>query len=191
MILKYLRAVKDPRRGQGKRYGLEYILLFSLLAMLCGAKSYRDIHRFLKEKRKNLNALFGLQWKGVPAHSRIRNIMVSLDGKSLEQAFRHYSRSLAKEDKKQTAIQLAIDGKSLRHSFDHESENKALHLLSGFCSRRLLILGHLEVAAKTNEIPAAQQLIEELGLPEGSVYTLDAMHCQKKPLPRSSKAKAV
>ena len=40
---------------------------------------------------------------------------------------------------------------------------------------------------KTNEIPTAQALIKELGLPEGSVYTLDAVHCQKKHLKRLKK----
>ncbi len=50
-----------------------------------------------------------------------------------------------------------------------------------FCSNNKLILGHHDVTKdKTNEIPVAQKLIAELGLPEGAVYTLDALHCQKK-----------
>jgi len=53
-----------------------------------------------------------------------------------------------------------------------------------------LIIAHVEIPEKTNEIPTAQALIKELGLPEGSVYTLDAMHCQKKHLRRLKKLKA-
>jgi predicted transposase YbfD/YdcC len=34
------------------------------------------------------------------------------------------------------------------------------------------------VEAKSNEIPAAPELIEALGL-TGSLFTLDAEHCQK------------
>ncbi len=37
---------------------------------------------------------------------------------------------------------------------------------------------HLEVDEKSNEIPAAQAMIEALAL-EGRLFTLDAMHCQK------------
>ena len=57
-----------------------------------------------------------------------------------------------------------------------------LQMLSGFCSETKLILGHIEISEKTNEIPTAQKLIKELGLPEGTIYTADAMHCQKKHL---------
>ena len=40
------------------------------------------------------------------------------------------------------------------------------------------MLGHLMVAEKSNEIPAAPELIEALGL-KGCVFTLDAEHAQK------------
>jgi predicted transposase YbfD/YdcC len=64
-----------------------------------------------------------------------------------------------------------------------------LQMLSGFCSESKLILGHVDIAEKTNEIPTAQQLIKELGLPEGTIYTMDAMHCQKKPSKQLRKQK--
>lgn len=51
-------------------------------------------------------------------------------------------------------------------------------MLSAFATQEQLVLGHLTVSEKSNEIPAVQQLIEELGL-SGCVFTLDAMHCQK------------
>jgi len=43
-----------------------------------------------------------------------------------------------------------------------------------------LILAHVDIEAKTNEIPAAQQLLGELEVAH-CIITLDAMHCQKKP----------
>lgn len=56
---------------------------------------------------------------------------------------------------------------------------KARHLVSAFDQQGLIVLGHVEVAEKSNEIPAAQALIESLGL-QGRVFTMDALHCQKK-----------
>jgi predicted transposase YbfD/YdcC len=41
-----------------------------------------------------------------------------------------------------------------------------------------IILAHEEIAIKTNEIPTAQTLMEELGL-SGYIFTFDALHCQK------------
>ena len=43
-LLSLLSEVSDPRRGQGKMYSLPPILLFTVLAMLAGAVSYRQVH---------------------------------------------------------------------------------------------------------------------------------------------------
>lgn len=184
MLLECLSEVADPRRGQGRRYRLEYILLFSVLAMLCGATSYRKIQRFIQAHRERLNAWFGVQWKRAPAHTSIRYILQALEPAQLEQAFRAHSQQLweppAASD---TPPVIALDGKALRGSFDRFQDQKAAQILSAFCQGERLILGHLPVSSKTNEIPLAQQLIEELGL-AGCLYTLDALHCQKNLHPR-------
>lgn len=70
---------------------------------------------------------------------------------------------------------VAIDGKTLRGSFDAFNDRMAAHVLNAFAVDDALILGHLQVDDKENEIPAAQAMIETLAL-EGP---LDAMHCQK------------
>jgi predicted transposase YbfD/YdcC len=41
------------------------------------------------------------------------------------------------------------------------------------------VLAHVDIAEKSNEIPAAQALLAELGLAAGAIVTLDALHCQK------------
>jgi len=82
---------------------------------------------------------------------------------------------------------VGLDGKSLRGSFDHGKGKSMLQLLSAFCTDTQLILAHVDIADKTNEIPTAQKLIKELGLPEGTLYTADALHCQKKPSRRLKK----
>ncbi len=181
MLLDCLSKVADPRRGQGRRYRLEYILMFSVLAMLCGATSYRKIQQFMKAHRERLNAWFGLEWKRAPARTSIRYILQALEPDRLEQAFRVHSRQLPdSRPEGDTPPAIAVDGKVLRGSFDRFPDQKAAQILSAFCQSEHLILGHLPVSTKTNEIPVAQQLIEELGL-EGCVYTFDALHCQKKP----------
>ena len=59
------------------------------------------------------------------------------------------------------------------------SDQRAAQLLSIFAHDEQLILAHSDVAEKSNEIPAFQKLIKELTL-EGKLFTLDAMHTQKK-----------
>jgi len=46
-LLAALQDVADPRRAQGQRYPLAPLFLFTVLALLSGAKSYRGIITFL------------------------------------------------------------------------------------------------------------------------------------------------
>ena len=182
MLLTYLSQVIDPRRRQGQRYKLHYILLFSILALLSGAKSYRDVARFMNKRHLTLNACFGLSWKKSPSKTQLRDIFCAIDIASLESVFRDYSGQLSKLSLADEPNQIGVDGKSLRGSFAHEKEQSMLQLLGAFCSKCALILGHVDIAEKTNEIPTAQQLIAELDLPKDSIYSADALHCQKKHL---------
>lgn len=45
-LLAALADVPDPRRRQGKRYPLPHLLMFTVLALLSGARSYLASSRF-------------------------------------------------------------------------------------------------------------------------------------------------
>ncbi len=75
---------------------------------------------------------------------------------------------------------LALDGKVLRGSFDNFHDSKAKQILSAFAVETSVVLAHIEIDEKSNEIPAAQKLLEELDV-AGRLLTLDALHRQKKP----------
>src|SRR3954467_4203432 len=45
--LSALSGIPDPRRSQGRRHPLAHLLLFSVLAVLAGATSYRGILSFI------------------------------------------------------------------------------------------------------------------------------------------------
>jgi hypothetical protein len=57
------------------------------------------------------------------------------------------------------------------------SDRKAAHKLSALRQAAQIVLGHLMVEEKNNEIPAAPELIGALGL-KGCVFTLNAEHAQ-------------
>ena len=73
MLQSFLFKIKDHRRAQGRRYLLGHLLLFSILAILSGAVSYRKIHLFIQAHYETLNELFGLNWKQVLAYDRARD----------------------------------------------------------------------------------------------------------------------
>jgi hypothetical protein len=180
MLLPLFSQVSDPRRGQGKMYELPPILLFTVLAMLAGAVSYRQVHAFIHSHLDRLNAVFGVSLRKAPAYTTLRFILRGLDGAELERVFRKHAAELptATADNAAVPVCVAIDGKTLRGSFDAFNDRKAAHLLSAFASDGQIILGHLAITEKSNEIPAAQEMIATLGL-SGRLFTLDAMHAQK------------
>jgi len=174
-----LKDVPDPRRAEGQLYKLPYVLLFAILAIVSGADSYRGVVTFIDVHRRRLNHFFGLEWKRAPAHTAIRYILCGLDAKSVETAFRRHAALLQAAQTKPGHGSIAIDGKTLRGSFDNFHGRAAAQVLSAFATDTALVLAHLDIDDKSNEIPAAQALLAELGA-AGVLVTLDALHCQKK-----------
>jgi DDE_Tnp_1-associated len=173
-----LSEVPDPRRAEGKRYPLAPLLLFTVLALLSGATSYRRIISFLEQRRIVLNALFGCSLKRAPSLNTLRTVLQELDGDALEQAFRRHAGGLLPVAEPGRMPVIALDGKTLKGSFDHLTDRKAAQVLSAFTSEAAILLAHSEIDVKSNEIPAAQRMIAELGL-TGVLFTADALHCQK------------
>jgi len=178
VLIDYLKELTDSRRAQGQQYQICYILLFSILAILSNANTYRDIERFIKTHFYKLDEIFNMGWVRPPAYTTIRLIIQGLDRDVLEYVFRKYARDIQNQDQEKYPKYIAIDGKSVKGSFDTFNDKKAKHILSVFDTCHDLILGHYETEEKSNEIPALVKLLEEIDL-SGYIITLDAMHCQK------------
>jgi hypothetical protein len=178
-LLVMLGEIPDPRRAEGKLYKLPYVLLFSILAVVTGGNSFRSIETFIKVHRRRLNAAFGLRWKRAPAHTAIRYILQGLDPQAVEQVFRRHAEGLMNTTTDPSHRTVSLDGKTLKQSFDNFNDHKAAQVLHAFNIEAGLVLAHIEIGEKSNEIPAAQRLLGELQL-AGCTVTLDAMHCQKK-----------
>jgi len=177
-LLAMLGEVPDPRRAEGKLYKLPYVLLFSILAVVTGGNSFRSIETFIKVHRRRLNAAFGLRWKRAPAHTAIRYILQGLDPQAVEQVFRRHAAALLDAATDPSRRTVSLDGKTLKQSFDNFNDRKAAQVLHAFNLEAGLVLAHVDIDEKSNEIPAAQRLLGELRLTNWTV-TLDAMHCQK------------
>ena len=176
-LLAALDRIPDPRRRQGRRYPLAHLLLFSVLAVLAGATSYRGILVFIAVHRERLNALFGAALRRAPAVNTLRALFLALDPAELEAAFRRHAGGLSGGVPAGGPRVIALDGKTLERSFDHLNDRAAAQVLGAFVSEAALILAHREIA-EGDEIAAAQALIGALGV-RGVLLTADALHCQK------------
>jgi hypothetical protein len=72
VLLTHLNTISDPRRRKGRRFDLPHLLLFSLLAIVSGANSYRSITRFMDVRLEWFKSLTGIDWPAAPSHTGLR-----------------------------------------------------------------------------------------------------------------------
>jgi DDE_Tnp_1-associated len=177
-LLEILREIPDHRRVEGRRFDLATVLLYSIVAMVGGANSYRQMHEFIRIHRQSLNAAFGLELRYAPSYTGLRLILRGVDPDALESAFRRHASTIAEPPATEGLQAIAVDGKTLRGSFDAFCDRKAAHMMTALRHADQIVLAHVMVAEKSNEIPTAPELIEALGVKD-RLFTLDAEHCQK------------
>ena len=90
-----LADIPDRRRAEGKMYGQVGVILFSIIAMLSGARSYRQIHTLIDRRLAILNAAFPqAALRRSPAYTSVRGILQRLDPAELERAFRRHAEAV-------------------------------------------------------------------------------------------------
>src|SRR5512144_726352 len=132
LLPTFLATIPDHRRPQGRLYAWGPLLLFSILAILSDAKSYRKIQRFIQARLPQLSALCRVHWKRAPAHTAIRYTLQGLNPADVEVTFRHHAAVLDGPPTGLTGI--AIDGKTLGGSFDRFQDQNAIPVLSALAT---------------------------------------------------------
>ena len=94
-LLEILRSIPDHRRAEGKRFDLATVLLYSILGMVAGANSYRQMHEFIRIHLQRLNGAFGLRLPYSPSYTGLRLIIQGVDPAALEAAFRQHASSIS------------------------------------------------------------------------------------------------
>lgn len=171
-IVDLLTQVPDPRRARGKRHRLPTILALSVAAMVAGATSLAAIAAYAHDVGADLLARLGLDTK-VPSEPTIRRVIEALDQAMFARICGAWTWVRAEKIDDQLVI--AVDGKTVRGA--RHKDQKAPHLVAALTHDTGLVVGQVQVDAKTNEIPA---MIDLLGLMHlhGVVVTADALHTQ-------------
>jgi DDE_Tnp_1-associated len=206
-LFQFFSTIKDTRDPRGKIFPLEYILLFSVLAVLSGATGYASIADWINLKEKSLRKVFGLLWVRMPKKSGLQKVFVGLDKVELEKAFRAYSLSLVQSQptaaspagqingklinpsltnpKPAKYLHIAVDGKTLKGSYDKLGDTAAINLISVFLTGKNIVLAQIGVENKESEMVGVRDLLGDEKLMDDlksigvKVITMDALHCQK------------
>ena len=76
-------------------------------------------------------------------------------------------------------LTVSLDGKTVYSTCKMESYDSSLHIISAQISELGITFASKSVEGKSNEIPAVQQLIDELDIRD-CLVTADALNCQRE-----------
>lgn len=173
IVEEFLSLVDDPRMDRTRKHSLETILVVSLMAVICGADNFVAIEKFASAKREWLETFLDME-NGVPSHDTIGRVFAALNSKSLGEAFRQWTLSLAAASNDKL---VAIDGKTLRRSFRKAGDNAFVHMVSAWSHTNRVVLGQVKTDDKSNEITAIPALLDLIEV-KGALVTIDAAGTQ-------------
>ena len=176
-LLEHFAELPDPRDPRGVRHELVDIVCISILAVICGANTYSQIHQYALAQEAWLRTFLRLP-SGIPSQDTFERIFSLLDPDAWQGAFLSWTKTLVLPDLSEGEDEiLAVDGKTARGSAAEGLG--ALHTVSIWSSQFEVVLAQTQVPEKTNEITVIPTLVELVN-PAGAVVTTDALGTQKQ-----------
>jgi predicted transposase YbfD/YdcC len=171
-INDYFKTIEDPRLDRHKLHSLDTIFSLTIVAVICGIKSWEQIEFFGKLRQKELSTIIDFS-NGVPSHDTIERVYSMINPAAFHACFITWTQALkhCKDDL------IAIDGKVARNSHDTYKNKEALYLVNAWACENKLVLGQFKTAGKGHEIAGIKNLIEILDI-KGSIISTDALGCQ-------------
>ena len=174
-MMAYFREVTDWRK-RVVRYPYESLLAVVLCAALCGVvRGQRDLAAFAKRLSKAQRRVLRFHKDKKtgeypsPKETVFFHLLSKTNPLELEQALlgcqEHVLGLRSEEDRL-----ISYDGKVLRSA-------NGMELVSGYSVNTGRWLGTEAVESKSNEIPAAQRLLQRIGM-DGKTAVMDALHTQ-------------
>lgn len=176
-ILQDFAELPDPRSDVNRRHLLGDIVVISVMAVIAGADGPKAIGVWAKSNQRWLEERLQLP-AGVPSHDNIGRVLMALKPSIFQTCFENWIKRLSGKQKEGELDVIAVDGKALRRSHDQSAGLGPLFLVSAWAVQRGISLGQLATTAKSNEITAIPELLDQLDI-GGSVVTIDAAGCQK------------
>ena len=166
--------IEDHRSDVNQLHNLIDILLISIIAVICGAQTWKQMSEFGHSKEDFLKTFLELP-NGIPSKDTIRRVFTAIDSNVFEQCFIQWVSSIADLTKGQV---VAIDGKTLRGA-KANGKKSPIHMVSAWACENNLVLGQVRTSEKSNEITAIPELLDILEITQTTV-TIDAMGTQKE-----------
>ncbi|MGZ8802605.1 MAG: ISAs1 family transposase [Mycobacterium sp.] len=206
-LLQRFAGISDGRSDQGRDHPVAVVLTLCAAGALAGMRSFTAIAGWVADVPAELLARLhaasvpGCPSKTTPSKTTLWRVLTGVDTAAVDAAIGSWLVERAQQATAaagaSTAAQaldtdptdgvdeellaVAVDGKTVRSAVDDDGHQT--HLLAAATHGQQLVLGQVEVGAKTNEIPMFAPLIDQLAAtgvdPSRLVITADALHCQR------------
>ena len=172
-----LEGVETTERYDGYYYSVKEALAIVILGSISGLQNVRKIHQWASSEKVSefLKEKFGI--KRIPCYYWLLSLLNLVDCDSLNRCLMSWAESLLPESRE--GLTISLDGKTICSTKKMTHNESALHIVSAQVSELGITLASKSVDEKSNEIPAVQELIEELSI-EGCLVTADALNCQRE-----------
>lgn len=172
-----LECVETTERYDGYYYSIKDALVIVILGSICGLQNTRKIHQWASSEKVSefLKEKFGIE--RIPCYYWLLSLLNLVDCDSLNRCLMSWAESLLPENRE--SLTISLDGKTIRSTKKMAKNKTTLHIVSAQVSELGITLASKSVDEKSSEIPAVQDLIEELNI-EGCLVTADALNCQRE-----------
>jgi predicted transposase YbfD/YdcC len=191
-LLGLLGGVSDGRPGQGRDHPVAVVLALAAAAVVAGMRGYTAIASWISDVPAavlvDLYIRAGALPAGPPSKTTIWRVLTDADAEALDAAVGRWLTGLAGLTAVPPAdgcgdspalMQVRLDGKTIRGAKDVEGNQ--MHLLAALVgpdAAHSVIAAQAEVGAKTNEVPMAATVLDQIDL-HGKIVTADALHTVK------------
>jgi predicted transposase YbfD/YdcC len=191
-LLERFAVVSDGRSDQGRDHPVAVVLTLCAAAVLAGMRSFTAIAGWVADVPTELLVrLYGASDPRFPSKTTLWRVLTGVDTAAIDAVVGAWLGAQASAARHTTNLPdgpggselraVAVDGKTVRGAVDVAGNQT--HLLAVATHSEQLVLGQVEVGAKTNEIPMFAPLLDSLAATgtdlSGLVVTADALHCQR------------
>jgi predicted transposase YbfD/YdcC len=176
-IGSYFESLSDPRHARNRKHLMVDIAGIAVCGVICGCDGPTAIHRWAKRRAAWLAQQLALP-NGIPSRDCIRRLLMALKPEAFQRCFQAWIGDAVPAEPEGARRLIAIDGKACRGSHDAAKGLGNLHIVSAWASEQGIALGQVATDAKSNEITAIPQLLEQIDL-AGTLLPIDAMGCRK------------
>lgn len=195
-LLELFGRVPDRRSDQGQDHPTAAVLALAAAAVVAGMKSYTAITGWVADVPAwVLDEVYlqaGSKPAGPPSKSTIWRVLTDADPDAFDAAVSSWLMGYTTNtttadgatpdtdgDGRAVFMPVRLDGKTLRGATDTQGHQP--HLLAALVGARpstAVIAAQTDVGVKTNEVPMAQTVLDQIDL-TGTLVTADALHTVK------------